>query len=92
MPLNTAGLNALPRQLGTHGSAVNNTVRQIAGAIGTAVVVTICTSQTSHHAIEIAQAHIGFSPQQIASHSSMMGSSDSYTFMTILAVAALLPF
>ena len=28
MPLNTAGLNALPRELGSHGSAVNNTVRQ----------------------------------------------------------------
>ncbi|WP_028552096.1 DHA2 family efflux MFS transporter permease subunit [Paenibacillus sp. UNC451MF] len=90
MPLNTAGLNALPRHLGTHGSAVNNTVRQIAGAIGTAVVVTVFTSQTAHHATEIAKENVGLSPQQIASHSSIMGSSDSYMFMTILAVAAIL--
>jgi hypothetical protein len=41
MPLNTAGVNALPRELGSHGSAVNNTVRQLAGAIGTAVVITV---------------------------------------------------
>ena len=44
MPLNTAALNALPRELASHGSAVNNTVRQLAGAIGTAVIVTLYTS------------------------------------------------
>lgn len=41
MPLNTAALNALPQELATHGSAVNNTVRQLAGAVGTAVIVTV---------------------------------------------------
>ncbi|MFL6555144.1 MAG: DHA2 family efflux MFS transporter permease subunit, partial [Bacillus sp. (in: firmicutes)] len=35
MPINTAGLNSLPKHLNAHGSAVTNTVRQIAGAIGT---------------------------------------------------------
>lgn len=48
MPLNTAALNALPRELASHGSAVNNTVRQLAGAIGTAVIITIYTMQLSH--------------------------------------------
>ncbi|MER1985107.1 MAG: DHA2 family efflux MFS transporter permease subunit [Solibacillus sp.] len=47
MPLNTAALNALPRELASHGSAVNNTVRQLAGAIGTAVIVTLYTMQLS---------------------------------------------
>ncbi|MGE7842799.1 DHA2 family efflux MFS transporter permease subunit [Lysinibacillus sp. NPDC093712] len=45
MPLNTAALNALPKELASHGSAVNNTIRQLAGAIGTAVIVTIYTIQ-----------------------------------------------
>jgi MFS transporter, DHA2 family, lincomycin resistance protein len=45
MPLNTAALNSLPRELASHGSAVNNTVRQIAGAVGTAVIVTIYSTQ-----------------------------------------------
>lgn len=45
MPLNTAALNALPRELASHGSAVNNTVRQLAGAIGTAVIVTLYAMQ-----------------------------------------------
>lgn len=55
MPLNTAGLNALPKCLGTHGTAVNNTVRQIAGAIGTAVVITIYTVQATGHAADVMQ-------------------------------------
>lgn len=51
MPLNTAALNALPRELATHGSAVNNTVRQLAGAIGTAVIVTIYSIQLSNASV-----------------------------------------
>ncbi|MGO4888187.1 MDR family MFS transporter [Anaerobacillus sp. MEB173] len=44
MPVTTAGLNVLPRQLIAHGTAMNNTMRQIAGAIGTALLVTIMTA------------------------------------------------
>ena len=41
MPAQTNGLNELPRDLYTDGSAVMNTLQQVAGAIGTAVAVTI---------------------------------------------------
>lgn len=44
MPATTAGLNQLPQRLIPHGSALNNTMRQMAGAIGTAMLVTIMTS------------------------------------------------
>ncbi len=44
MPVTTAGLNALPIQLISHGSAMNNTMRQVAGAVGTALLVTIMTT------------------------------------------------
>lgn len=86
MPLNTAGLNALPRHLGTHGSAVNNTIRQISGAIGTAVVVTVYTAQSASHAAGITQA----TPQQVVSLSSVLGSNDAYYFITLVAVCALI--
>lgn len=43
MPVTTAGINVLPRRLIPHGTAMNNTMRQIAGAIGTAVLITIMT-------------------------------------------------
>ncbi len=41
MPSTTLGLNQLPSHLISHGTAMNNTFRQISGAIGTAVLVTI---------------------------------------------------
>ncbi|RVT57228.1 DHA2 family efflux MFS transporter permease subunit [Niallia taxi] len=43
MPLTTAALNQLPGKYIPHGTAMNNTLRQVAGAIGTAVLVTIMT-------------------------------------------------
>lgn len=46
MPVSTAGMNALPNHLINHGSAVNNTIRQIAGSIGTAVLITVLTNVT----------------------------------------------
>lgn len=88
MPLNTAGLNALPKQLGTHGTAVNNTVRQIAGAIGTAVVITIYTVQATSHATTLMQNNPSATPEIFKSLTSILGASDAYYFMMILSVAA----
>ncbi|MFS0671804.1 DHA2 family efflux MFS transporter permease subunit [Ornithinibacillus sp. 179-J 7C1 HS] len=44
MPVTTAGLNVLSSEMLPHGTAMNNTLRQMAGAIGTALLVTIMTS------------------------------------------------
>ncbi|MFD1451964.1 MULTISPECIES: DHA2 family efflux MFS transporter permease subunit [Oceanobacillus] len=44
MPVTTAGLNALPEKYISHGTAVNNTLRQVAGAIGTALPITIMST------------------------------------------------
>ena len=41
MPSTTLGLNQLPNHLIAHGTAMNNTFRQISGAVGTAVLVAI---------------------------------------------------
>lgn len=89
MPLNTAGLNALPKQLGMHGSAVNNTVRQIAGAIGTAVVITIYTVQATSHAATVMQENPSTTAELLKSLASILGASDAYYFMMILAIVAL---
>lgn len=88
MPLNTAGLNALPKQLGTHGTAVNNTVRQIAGAIGTAVVITIYTVQATSHATTVLLNNPSTTPDILKSLTSILGASDAYYFMMILSIAA----
>ncbi|MBR7794596.1 DHA2 family efflux MFS transporter permease subunit [Agaribacter marinus] len=44
MPVTTAGLNQLSVKLIPHGTAMNNTMRQVAGAIGTALLVTVMTN------------------------------------------------
>lgn len=44
MPSTTLGLNQLPKHLISHGTAMNNTLRQIAGAVGTAILVTVMTT------------------------------------------------
>ncbi|MCA0173845.1 MDR family MFS transporter [Bacillus sp. RAR_GA_16] len=44
MPVTTAGLNQLPKHLIPHGAAMNNTMRQIAASIGTAILVTVMTT------------------------------------------------
>ncbi|WP_059103571.1 MDR family MFS transporter [Shouchella shacheensis] len=47
MPVTTAGINVLPRELIPHGTAVNNTLRQVSGSIGTAILVTVMTSSAA---------------------------------------------
>ncbi|WP_267811110.1 DHA2 family efflux MFS transporter permease subunit [Staphylococcus aureus] len=49
MPMVTAAINALPGRLASHGNAFLNTMRQLAGSIGTAILVTIMTTQTTQH-------------------------------------------
>lgn len=44
MPVTTAGLNQLPERLIPHGTAMSNTMRQVSGSIGTALLVTVMTS------------------------------------------------
>lgn len=44
MPLTTTALNSLPPHLIAHGTAMNNTVHTIAGALATAVLVAIMTT------------------------------------------------
>ncbi|HCV8084673.1 TPA: DHA2 family efflux MFS transporter permease subunit [Staphylococcus aureus] len=49
MPMVTAAINALPGRLASHGNAFLNTMRQLAGSIGTAILVTVMTTQTTQH-------------------------------------------
>ena len=46
MPLSTSALNSLHKNLYAHGNAANNTLRQIAGSIGTSLIVTLMSKST----------------------------------------------
>ncbi|WP_429374911.1 DHA2 family efflux MFS transporter permease subunit [Paenibacillus sp. DS2015] len=49
MPAQTNGLNQLPRELYPDGTAIMNTLQQVAGAIGTAVAVSIMSAGTAKY-------------------------------------------
>ncbi|MET1249363.1 DHA2 family efflux MFS transporter permease subunit [Sporolactobacillus sp. STCC-11] len=49
MPIMTEGLNDLPRELNSHGTAMSNTMRQVAGSLGTAFLVTVMSNRTTYH-------------------------------------------
>jgi len=44
MPVTTTGINALPFNLISHGTAANNTLRQVAASMGTAVLISVYSS------------------------------------------------
>ncbi|NWQ44360.1 DHA2 family efflux MFS transporter permease subunit [Bacillus sp. EB106-08-02-XG196] len=56
MPVSTNGLNQLPARFYPHGTAMNNTLQQVSGAIGTALLVTIMANRTESKAIELGEA------------------------------------
>ncbi|MFQ3872094.1 DHA2 family efflux MFS transporter permease subunit [Staphylococcus sp. Mo2-1] len=55
MPIMTAGMNSLPQRLISHGNALSNTLRQLAGSIGTALLVTVMSTQTTEHIVAYSQ-------------------------------------
>jgi DHA2 family lincomycin resistance protein-like MFS transporter len=49
MPAQTNGLNQLPRELHPHGTAIMNTLQQLASAVGTALIVSVMTAGQSNY-------------------------------------------
>ncbi|MEJ9281565.1 DHA2 family efflux MFS transporter permease subunit [Ureibacillus thermosphaericus] len=47
MPVMTNGLNSLAPRLNPHGTAANNTIQQIAGSIGTAVLIAVMNTKAT---------------------------------------------
>lgn len=77
MPINTWGLNALDNKVVAHGNAVNNTARQVAGSIGTAIMITIMTTTTAAH-----------TPDKGAVQGMLDGMNASFAFATLLGIIA----
>lgn len=76
MPVSTWGINALDNRLIAHGNAANNTMRQVAGSIGTAILITVMTIATNARASE------GFIP------STLFGMHAAFVCATALCLVA----
>ncbi|PLR78966.1 MFS transporter [Bacillus sp. V3-13] len=105
MPITTNGLNQLPARFYPHGTAMNNTLQQVSGAIGTALLVTVMSIRTETHAEELAAsamknltgqptpAALAEMKQQITMKAMLEGINDAF-FVTVLiaGVALVLAF
>ncbi|MBP2118165.1 EmrB/QacA subfamily drug resistance transporter [Cohnella lubricantis] len=89
MPIQTAGLNQLPARLNAHGTAISNTSRQVAGAIGTALLVTIMTSRTKHHLADMTASGNAGDMQHMITEASIQGINDAYVVIIGIGIVAL---
>lgn len=93
MPVSTNGLNQLPRKYYPHGTAMNNTLNQVAGAIGTALLVTVMSTRTETHTAELAKSMTGqpteAAMQLLGAQAMLEGINDSFFVATFIALVAL---
>jgi MFS family permease len=103
MPVSTNGLNQLPARYYPHGTAMNNTLNQVAGAIGTALLVTVMSTRTTTHGEELAAealqkatsgqptaAAMAEMKAQIGMQAMLEGINDAFLVATFIAGVALI--
>lgn len=94
MPIMTAGLNQLPQRLNSHGTAMANTLRTVAGALGMALFVSIMTNKTKD---EVTAALMSGSVSQsdkaamakLTQEATITGIQHAFTVATWITVVAL---
>lgn len=88
MPVMTNGLNTLPMKAYPHGTAMNNTLQQVSGAIGSALLITVMNTRTTATAKDLAVS--GADPASILKNSMMEGINYTFFISTFIAAVALL--
>ncbi|MCR8928887.1 DHA2 family efflux MFS transporter permease subunit [Priestia megaterium] len=91
MPVQTAGLNQLPASLNAHGTAISNTIKQVAGAIGTALLVTVMTNSTTNHLQDMmSKGGVSAETQQhMTMEAAIQGINDAYFVILIIGIMSL---
>ncbi|MDQ0206842.1 MDR family MFS transporter [Alkalicoccobacillus murimartini] len=87
MPVMTNGLNQLPARYNPHGTAMNNTLQQVSGAIGSALLVTIMSTRTTTHVEELAGS--GLMGQDLINQATVEGINDAFLLTVFIALIAL---
>lgn len=87
MPVMTNGLNTLPVKSYPHGTAINNTLQQVAGAIGSAFLITLMNTRAESTAKELAAS--GAAPETIMNNAMLDGINFSFFVSMFIALVAL---
>ena len=105
MPVMTNGLNQLPMSANPHGTAMNNTLQQVSGAIGSAILITIMNKRMEAEGERLGEeaakaAASGNAPttpeglaqlkQEIINKAMLEGISHSFFIAMLVAVVALI--
>ncbi|WP_354503115.1 DHA2 family efflux MFS transporter permease subunit [Paenibacillus favisporus] len=91
MPIQTAGLNQLPARLNAHGTAISNTVRQVAGAVGTSLLVTVMSDRTKTHLTDMmASGGAAANQKQMVLEATIQGINDAYVVIIGIGIVGLL--
>lgn len=91
MPIQTAGLNQLPSRLHAHGTAISNTLRQVAGAVGTSLLVTVMTNRAETHFKHMMTTGGGTGSQKhMQLQAFIEGINDAYLVIIALSIVGLL--
>jgi EmrB/QacA subfamily drug resistance transporter len=105
MPVSTNGLNQLPTRYYPHGTAMNNTMQQVSGAIGTALLVTVMSMRAETHGKELAEsalkeaaaagkavtpAAMAEMKQHIAMQAMLEGINDAFFVTVFISLVALI--
>ena len=101
MPVSTNGLNQLPARFYPHGTAMNNTLNQVSGAIGTALLVTIMSTRQETQITKLTaeamdniggqttEAALAEMQQQILMKAMLEGINFAFLIASLIAVVAL---
>ncbi|XCB28986.1 hypothetical protein RQN30_06755 [Arcanobacterium hippocoleae] len=78
MPVTTWGMNALDNRIINHGTSVNNTFRQVAGSLGTGLIVSLSEliTRSASAAQTTSEAHV---------HAQILGVNGAFIFSAVLA-------
>lgn len=92
MPIQTAGLNQLPERLNAHGTAISNTVKQVAVAVGTALLVTVMTSRATTHMQNMMAAGgtQNATQEHLITEASIQGINDAYLVIIGISIVSLI--
>lgn len=90
MPVMTNGLNQLPMSQNPHGTAMNNTLQQISGAIGSAVIITIMNGRMALRERELAESSQSLSITEISQIAMLDGINFSFFVSTLIAAIGLI--
>ncbi|MEK3884020.1 MDR family MFS transporter [Paenibacillus sp. PL2-23] len=86
MPVQTAGLNQLPRHLHPHGTAILNTLQQVSGAVGIALYISIMSNGQKRY---LSNVNDPSSPIEMT-NGLAVGIHQAFWFGVAAAIAALL--